>query len=132
VTYPDPPAFPDAVALVAAAFAAVELSPVFTQVPNPRPDESDAYWLLLTLTGGSDVSGVLDNPTVTVDSWSPRQQEAHDLAQYVRQLVKAIRGTVLNGTPVGRVIANSLSYFPDPVAAVPRYRQSFHLITRGT
>lgn len=100
----------------------------YANVPNPRPDQ----FVLLTASGGSDLSIVHDRALLMVDSWGKSAGTASDLAQLARAHLKAIRnqriGDVLiySAQPIGGLV-----YIPDPDSNVPRFRQNFQFTTRG-
>lgn len=100
----------------------------FADVPKTRPES----FVILTPSGGSDLSPVHDRALMMVDSWGPTAAKAQDLAQLVRAHLGSLRNDRVRGVliytakPLGGLV-----YVPDPDAAVPRYRQNWEFVTRG-
>lgn len=132
MSYPDAPLMPDPIRVLAAAFADYSI-PFVTQVPKPRPDEDGSTpWLRAVISGGSDVSGVLGFPRMTLECWAPTQELALDLAASAWQTLKQMRGTVVNGVPIGRVNCSQPRWVPDSLAPAPRYDLTPEFVVRGS
>lgn len=101
---------------------------VVANEPNPRPDR----FVMLSPSGGSDLSVTHDQQLMIVDSWGSTIAEAHDLAQLVRAHLHAIRNTQVGdvliyvASPIGGVV-----WMPDPDSDTSRFRQNFQFVTRG-
>lgn len=107
---------------------------VGTTIPNPRPET----FLRVSRSGGVQRSVVIDDAQLTLEVWAPTEQDAQDLAQLVRSLIIATKGTQLDGTPVyaagdlvGPNTGSGLLYEPDRYTDLPRYSFSMAVATRG-
>ena len=121
--------FPDAVQLLRTALVDAGVGTVVHDIPNPRPVE----FVTLIRTGGAPAHDVVVDPAqITVDSWAASSPAAMALAQQVRSLLQALRGTVISGTAVYgvRELAGPAD-LPDPDSGAPRVRQSFQIGFRG-
>lgn len=104
-------------------------TPVGTRVPNPRPA---GRLVVVSRTGGVAANLVVDEAMLTVDCWGDREQDAHDLAQLCRALVRAAAGSVLGGVAVYRVVeVGGPQNLPDPLSASPRYLFTLMVGLRG-
>ena len=102
--------------------------PVVSMVPNPRP----AMFVRLFRTGGPRLNMVADDAQITVESWANEDTDAHDLAQAVRGLIYATRGTSTGGLSIYRVQEFAgPGWLPDSFSDQPRFTQTFSVAARG-
>lgn len=125
--------FPDATATIADRLAA-ELTdrnddtPVVSKVPDPRPTE----FVLVRRTGGISRAVVVDDALVTIESWGPDDETAHDRAQLCRGILLASVGAQQGDVVIYRVTeVSGPGNLPDPVSEHPRYSQTFSVALRG-
>lgn len=121
--------FADAVATVRAGLLAAGVTPVHYAIPNPRP----VSFVQLTRVGGTSRDVVVDDATVSVDSWAATQVAAMALALQARAHIHALAHTVVGGVTVYRVaeLAGPADV-PDPESGAPRVRQTFQIGLRAT
>lgn len=117
--------YPDATVTIIdyleAAFAERdEDAPVLPRVPATRP----ARFVVVRRTGGTARDVVIDDAQVTVESWGESDEDAHDLAQLCRGLLRARQYRVAEVSGPGNL--------PDPLSDQPRYSQTFLTAMRGT
>lgn len=120
--------FPDTAAAAAAYLDSVLSVAVVTHVPNPRPDE----FVTLRRTGGPRETLVSDGAQITVESWGPDDETAHDNAQTARAYLHAAAGTVIEGVQFYRVdeLAGPVN-LPDPESAQSRFTFTVIVGARG-
>ena len=100
---------------------------VHIKVPSTRPESFLRVWR----TGGAAVNRVLDQPLVTVESWSSKSDKiAVDNANTARQLLLNASGVM----PLVRGVeeVTGLYFDPDPVSGVTRYTFTVRLRVRAT
>lgn len=121
--------FPDTVALLVSYLNDNVVEPVRSRIPTDRP----TAFATVRRTGGPKRNLVTDQAQVTVESWGPTDEDAHDLAQDIRALLNALPGQIIDGVAVYRVDELSgPADLPDPLSDQPRYSQSFSVALRGT
>lgn len=97
--------------------------PAYARVPRERPDR----FVTLQRTGGAaEVHGLIDRPTMAVQSWAPTETEAYDLAAAVDAAMLRAPDHVRNLMSCER---NTLHDFPDPDSRLPRYQGLYELVT---
>jgi hypothetical protein len=122
------PLFGDTVALVINRLRP-ELGsvPIGARVPNPRP----AAFVVVLRTGGVQETPVTEGAQITVEAWSNRSENAHDLAQLCRAHLHAMQGEVVDGVQVYRVDEFSgPGDLPDPVSTQARYTFTVSITVR--
>lgn len=121
--------FPDTVGAAAAYLNDIMGPPVVTHVPNPRPDS----FITLRRTGGPRETLVSDGAQITVESWGPDDETAHDNAQTARAYLHAVAGTVVEDVQFYRVdeLAGPVN-LPDPESAQSRFTFTVVVGARGT
>lgn len=101
---------------------------VLPRVPTPRP----VSFVLVRRVGGVRRSIVSDAATLTIEAWAARDEDAHDIAQQCRALIRDMRGTVVDGVPVyGVQEFAGPALLPDPDSDSPRYTQTVEVHARG-
>jgi hypothetical protein len=102
---------------------------VGTMVPTPRPPE----FVRISRAGGVRRNLVTEDARIVVEAWAGSGPEATDLAELVRSILHALRGTVDdNGVPVYRVDdVEGPADDPDPISDQPRYQFAVSLTVRG-
>ena len=102
--------------------------PVGTRVPNPRPA---AFWRI-EVGGGNRRDLVVDNPTVTVESWAGTETQASLMARTVRAVLESLAGVVSDGAVVyrGRDFSAPAN-LPDPTSSQVRYTSTGSILLRG-
>lgn len=78
--------------------------PVFADVPAARPD---AFVTVERTGGGRLHRGLLDRPTLAVQSWAPTRHAASELSGQVDAAMHAIEGW-----PVTSVVTDTIYNFP--------------------
>lgn len=97
--------------------------PVYAKVPRERPER----FVTLQRTGGpADVYGLIDRPTLAVQSWAQSDYEASCLAAAVDAAMHQAPDHVRNLMSCER---NTLHDFPDPDSRLPRYQGLYELVT---
>lgn len=99
---------------------------VYIKVPATRPKTFLRVWR----TGGAAVNRVLDEPLITVESWSSESDKiAVDNANAARELLLNASGVM----PLVRGVeeVTGLYYDPDPVSGVTRYTFTVRLRVRA-
>ncbi|MEZ2373121.1 hypothetical protein [Arthrobacter sp. RCC_34] len=107
--------------------------------PNPRPDQ----FVLISDAGGRQYSPIHEAAFLMVDTWGPTKNVAKAKAQLVRAHLSSLYNdtitvpastdspamdvVIYRATPMGGLVD-----LPDPDAKIPRYRQNFELLVRGT
>lgn len=125
--------FPDArtiaINYVRAALVARGETTVKVQSRIPTPNDRDLVRIFRT---GGVSTLVTDDAQLTIEVYALTDVRAHDLAQLVRALLKAARGTVQGGVTVYGVNEfTGPNEFPDPITEKPRYSWSIHFSVRG-
>lgn len=108
---------------------------VGTRVPNPRPDT----FVQVNRTGGVQHSFVVDQTQLTIECWALLEEDAQDMAQLIRSIVNAARGTVIYGVPIYNVgnitgpgsLPSGLVFVPDRLSAQARFSFTMVVSTRG-
>lgn len=101
---------------------------VGSEIPNPRPD----VFINVTRTGGTAQSIVTDAATLTIESWGPSPEVAHDNAQLCRAIVHALPPGTAN-VPIYRVDEFAgPAVLPDPLSEQPRVTFTISVWVRGT
>lgn len=105
-------------------------APVYVaRVPNPRPDK----FIVITPSGGDDKSVTHASRSMILDVWAEREREAYALAEKASAWLRATKNNVSEEVliyslhPLGGIV-----WMPDPDADVPRFRQNWQVICRGT
>lgn len=99
------------------------------RLPSPLPDR----FFQVRRIGGVRDSIVADNPRLDLFSWGNSDTDAHDMAQLLRSLMYAMRGSTHEGTFVYNVTEFAgIQAIPDPDTGRSRYLQSFEVRLRGT
>ena len=99
------------------------------RIPNPRPDK----FIVLTPSGGDDLSVTHASRSMILDVWAERESEAYALAEKASAYLRATKNNVSDEvliysvSPLGGIV-----WMPDPDADVPRFRQNWQVICRGT
>lgn len=127
--------FPDVVSVVKSALDArlAELGVTGVPVVEKVPAEHPARFVRLVRTGGASVWPVVDRAMITVEAWATSDKAADALAQAVRAVIKAMRGTVVAGIPVYTVVEFSgPANVPDPVSRRPRFTWTVEIGLRGS
>lgn len=125
--------FPDATYVVITAlndgFSAYSESAVaYEKVPATRP----AKFVVVRRTGGPQLNQFTDLAQVTVESYGASVEDAHDLAQLARALLRQARATSVDGDAVYRVDEISgPAELPDPLSDQARFSQTFAAAIRG-
>lgn len=130
--------FPDATA-VSITYVKAKLTAVGSAalVKPRRPSNwngtNPAELVTIHRSGGVRMNLVTDEAQLTISSYAPTEEEAHDLAQYVRAFLLGMTGHTASGTTVYRVQEFSgPALLPDPTADCPRYFQQMSVAMRGT
>lgn len=92
---------------------------VYADVPKTRPDS----FVTVERTGGSrDYYGLIDRPTIAVQSWAETRYKASQLANDVDKAMHALVGS--NG--ITNVETNTITNFPS-TDGVPRYQGLYEI-----
>lgn len=121
--------FPDAVATIVTLLT-TELSPtpVRTQVPNPRPSS----FVIVRRVGGTLRNLVVDQATLTVETWADTEKNAHDLSQLARAAIHKSLGQVTSaGTLYIVEEFAGPAYLPDQISSQHRYTITVSIGLRG-
>lgn len=121
--------FPDVIELLADHLR-TELGDVHVgnRVPNPRPDA----FVRVDRVGGIVENRVVDGALLVIEAWAQTEPEAHALAAECREIVHAMEGETIAGTPVYRVLeAAGPATLPDPVSDQARATQTVTVKVRG-
>lgn len=116
---------------VRARLAAVgDTSTVGTVIPASRP----ARFTTVRRTGGPTSEFVVTEwAQITVECWGNTPKQAHDLAQFVRSVIRAMPGQTLTGITVYRVDEFSgPANLPDPESNQARYTWTVSMHVRAT
>jgi hypothetical protein len=102
---------------------------VGTVVPSTRPGR----FVVIRRTGGPASEFVVTEwPQITVEAWGATPKQAHDLAQVVRSVIRAMPGQTLTGITVYRVDEFSgPANLPDPESTQSRYTWTVSLHVRA-
>lgn len=121
-------AYPDLVELLRPYLLPILVTPVASEVPDPRPDK----WTQLRDVGGTQVRPVRDQQRLDVFSWALTEIDARDLADLTRRSIHALKGTVLSTTVVYR-IEETMRPRPnkDPLTGRPRYWATYSILVRA-
>jgi hypothetical protein len=121
--------FPDAV-LVTIQYIrqALPSVPVYSRVPDPRPDE----FVRIERLGGIRRSLILDRPRIDVECWSDSEENAEALVSNVRAYVLAMAGKRGTTTVYDVAEVSGPMWLPDSVSGQPRYSFAVEFSTRGT
>lgn len=125
--------FPDAAlaAVTALRDGLAALAPsatVGTRVPNPRPDAL----VVVRRIGGARRNLVVDSATLSIEAWGVTEEDAHDLAQLARAVLKAAENTNQNSIVIYQVEEFAgPALLPDPDTEQPRYVLTVEIGTRG-
>lgn len=93
------------------------------EVHHRIPDRRPAKFVTVRLTGGTEIHRGADLPQLTVDAWAKSPQDAHDLAQAARGIIRSMEGRTIAGTACYRTaLFGGLADLPDPDSAQPRFR----------
>ncbi len=122
---------PDGVAVVigylVACLAGVRPVPVFSRVPEKRPNE----FVTVRRIGGARQTPVSDRPRIDVHTWAESDEDAHDLAALCRAFLGAMPG-VHNGVTVYRVTeVGGPIWTPDNASSQSRYAFAVEIHMRG-
>ena len=105
-----------------------ETATVCTTLRTPRPDRL----VRLRRIAGTRNGPVIDRAMVSVECWALHEEDAHDIAQLVRGLIYAARGTTLGTTVIYHVAEiGGPALLPDPESDAPRYVATYEIGTRG-
>jgi hypothetical protein len=117
--------FVDIEAVVVTFLDARVTPPVVTKVPASRP----ALFVRAWRTGGASANRVLDQPTITVQSWAASSVAASALAEECRRYLF----DDYTAMPLVRGVSEITGpYFdPDPVTGVDRYSFTVQLSVRA-
>lgn len=105
--------------------------PMSTTVPREPAPRPAAFWRLLP-TGGNRANIVVDNATLTVESWATTETQASAMARKIRAVIESIAGTVHGQTVIYRTRDFSAPVnLPDPTSDQIRYTSTGSLYLRG-
>lgn len=99
------------------------------RIPNPRPDQ----FIVITPSGGDEKSVTHASRSMILDVWAARESEAYALAEKAGAYLRATKNNVSDEvliysvSPLGGIV-----WMPDPDADVPRFRQNWQVVCRGT
>ena len=100
-----------------------------TKMPSGVPGRL----VLVTRTGGSQISKTRDNPQITYQVYAEDEVKAEALANKVRAYVSAMEQQTIAGTWVTEVFQiGGVVNFPDFEAGLPRYQFTMGFQTKGT
>ena len=92
---------------------------VYADVPKNRPD---SFVTVERTGGGRDAYGLIDRPTIAVQSWAKTRYEAAQLAN----TVDAVMHSLVGYDGITSVVTNTITNFPSS-DGVPRYQGLYEI-----
>lgn len=104
---------------------------VRTREPNPFPNMATSPLVTVRRVGGPD-SIVIDRPRIDLQVWHATEQQAADLSNLVRALMKAMPGVRSGVTVYSVTTFSGPSLIWDTDRNLPRYLLTFEVGVRGS